>query len=772
MVIRTRYWIVLGLLLAITGLLGWSCFGQMVLPGPAVVASMTTTTGEAPVEPGDFIGATVDSGGWQLWLDFKSMPTNGTFAYGLGADNALTGAEKAKLTLTSQGFDDAGQPTTLARTNYGTLRIRFPTPDNAFPDVVSNVNYTRIKVALSDYVYAGDSNLSLTLLSGLYSNTLVSGATTATAVTNLSTRAYPQPVANWSWRGFRVIDETNLTLRAVAYQIGAQAGRPVRAVAFRVTDSTDTSYTNILAEMTIDSGMNDANPVPEFIAHFATNTLAPGLVRCDARVYPWIGDATSVLDTANAIQFEPTPHFCTLTNAVSYARTYAVVMAGTGSDTDGRAASEVYWATNQSPPPFATIGRAMVCILGTNTAHYARTNLGGGVIYVGDGSFGWLGSAVVATVAPAVEILVVASNGIASCAITNYASDSAALADKDIVRIKNINIGCATAPFRNLGHVWFEGCTLHDAPAQQWSDCGTAPNSYIFTGCTVTNLGYQELRGVAADNLFISLMRGTTIRKGCKSIHYFTMLGCTHPADGTETFVVSNDKASQWALTNFPCILAYNTIYGCHGYQSVGNLFGLTNGFALIQNVMEQDDGYNGSYRYSLGSAGHHYTNGIIWNNTLASSLVMIGYNDAGTAPMWRDGYTIKNNAFSRTVIKSDLYAPADAGRTGNWNVVWSVASAGNAYVNTTNLAAFPFETPGVGGFQDPYPIDNPVNYEEFILYGGFDGVSTNASPGDFRLSASSPLRTRNVTQWVLPFDIQGNARSASDPPGAFSSTP
>lgn len=98
MVTRTRYWIVLGLLLTIAGLLGWSCFGQaFTLEDPAFLRFITTTTGEAP--PACSTGNTTNA--WDNFLEGFQTPTTGFESNGWalsGTTNNITMVDSTSLT--------------------------------------------------------------------------------------------------------------------------------------------------------------------------------------------------------------------------------------------------------------------------------------------------------------------------------------------------------------------------------------------------------------------------------------------------------------------------------------------------------------------------------------------------------------------------------------------------------------------------------------------------------------------------------------------------
>lgn len=258
---------------------------------------------------GDITGAEVETNGWVIKLYISGLNTNGGFYNGFGTNNSLTTSNGLTLTLDSMGFDDAGNGIIRQRTVYGTKLLRKPYPSQLTNDIETDGTGCIPRIALSEYVYSLDSNLTLSVRAGAYATTNLTtncNAASGLSVTNGSVQPYPSVIGNWSWRGFRVIDEEYMTLRAVAFHKFAQEGRPVRSVMFWVTDSGGDSFTNWTTQMVIDRSMPDANPVQEYISRFATNTLASGLAVCNVRFYPWIGN--TALDSSSTGYVEPTPH--------------------------------------------------------------------------------------------------------------------------------------------------------------------------------------------------------------------------------------------------------------------------------------------------------------------------------------------------------------------------------------------------------------------------------------------------------------------------------
>ena len=182
------------------------------------------------------------------------------------------------VSVSRQGYDASGAATTHSETLYTTKRVRQAYPNQAALTVDT--------VALSDYVYSTD---------------------TIAGVTNNSTEASPKPVANWSMADRKVVGNS-LTLSLVAFHRNGRAGRPVAAVAFRATDGT-TTVTATASALTATVDPLTGNVIQEYVATLDITSLTDNAnVTANAKVYPWIGGAGSVRDSADLSsqwQFSP-----------------------------------------------------------------------------------------------------------------------------------------------------------------------------------------------------------------------------------------------------------------------------------------------------------------------------------------------------------------------------------------------------------------------------------------------------------------------------------
>lgn len=147
--------------------------------------------------------------GFAASIVITGLSTGGTYAYGLGANNAPSGA-KIVFTVTSPGFDSSGAATTVSRTVYGTTCMRqtyqtslgsnatngLSTPCNPPSPQESGSSPVTVEVALSEFIYATDTVASVTIGSGFYTQAATpnNACAACVSVTNSSTLVYPKPI--------------------------------------------------------------------------------------------------------------------------------------------------------------------------------------------------------------------------------------------------------------------------------------------------------------------------------------------------------------------------------------------------------------------------------------------------------------------------------------------------------------------------------------------------------------------------------------------------
>jgi hypothetical protein len=243
--------------------------------------------------------ASIESGagnGWVLAITFAG--TLGSFAsYVLDPD----GAPKVTLASSHAGFVKSGGTAVSgshARSLIGTKPVRLPVnPASPTTPVIDETDLgggsIRVRIALSNWVYATDTGLTLTVAAGWRAG---EAAQSGIAVTNNSTLVAPIPIMRWVLPSYDVaVGSFRVSLIVGSHHpVGFE---PVAGVKFTATDgaNTKTVWTTTLGT---DNTYGDNLRCYTAIIDPATATaLTAGLLRCDAEVYPWLGSMRST-DTA------------------------------------------------------------------------------------------------------------------------------------------------------------------------------------------------------------------------------------------------------------------------------------------------------------------------------------------------------------------------------------------------------------------------------------------------------------------------------------------
>ena len=210
-----------------------------------------------------------------------------------------------------------------------------------------------------------------------------------------------------------------------------------------------------------------------------------------------------------------------------------------------------------------------------------------------------------------------------------------------------------------------------------------------------------------------------------------------------------------------------------------------TNGLAVVQNVIEQASGDLAAVRVaSIGYSSQSIpdtnisNNVYCWNNTFVGQRFNWQENSGGAATnavaAQRNNSSLLNNYFDQINSKDDLDYNLAGIRIGNWQVMYGVGAAGNTDLDPKlmdsgwrwsfiGLNCYSNRSWAGTGSGAPW-----ATYAQFVSRrsGTLDGLNA-AGNGDYHILSTSPL-LQIQTQWILPFDIEGNARSPSDPPGAY----
>ena len=236
--------------------------------------------------------AEVESNGWVLRLTLTGAPTVPNTDFGAYALDP-NGAPRVSLACSHPGFTVAGgQAVTsaLARTLVATVPLRRPVnPASPTVRVLDEADLgggsIRVRLALSEHVYATDNGLTLAVLAGWRAG---EAAASGIAVINGSTLAAPLPIMRWALAPYEVTAGAFRVSLFVASHHPA-GFQPVAAVKFTATDGTNVR-TQWVTALDTDNSYGDALRCYTAVLDPASApALTAGLLRVDAEVYPWLG---------------------------------------------------------------------------------------------------------------------------------------------------------------------------------------------------------------------------------------------------------------------------------------------------------------------------------------------------------------------------------------------------------------------------------------------------------------------------------------------------
>ncbi len=240
--------------------------------------------------------ASVEANGWVLRVTLTG--SIGSFAsYTLDPD----GSPRVVLAASHAGFfKSAGTAVAgmLARSLVATKPLRLAVnPASPTAKVIDETDLgggsIRVRLALSEHIYASDSGLALAVLAGWRAG---ESAASGISVTNNSAAVAPIPIMRWALAPYDVTSGSfRLSLFVASHHpLGFD---PVAGVKFTATDGTTTKTVWATALNTDNSLGDNLRCYSVTIDPTTATALTAGLLRCDAEVYPWLGSMRAT-DTA------------------------------------------------------------------------------------------------------------------------------------------------------------------------------------------------------------------------------------------------------------------------------------------------------------------------------------------------------------------------------------------------------------------------------------------------------------------------------------------
>lgn len=748
---------------------------------------------------GDILAVSIDESGYTASITIEGLGTGGTYDMGFGTNNNPSTA-KIVFTVVSMGYDDTGSPTTLTRTVYGTIPLRKPYPDYTTNQETVSGSDVIVKVVLSEHIYAKDNTgagksgtaPTVSIASGFYTQSETpNNAVSDMTVTNNSTAVYQPVVGNWTWPGWERITGNTLTLRAVAFHMSAQQGRPVRAVKFTCVDQSANSTSTTLTQMTADPNFGDASVVTEYVAQMDMTDLTQGhQITCNFIAYPWYGDDDSLLNTGDGVYSQPTPYYAPQyylldkTGGVGFG--VCVVDSDSGNDSTGACVAESAFNPASPPNAFATINKAAQALQAFNNAQYSR-NVVEGTIYLNAGSHLWTGATNTINTATATRTWVTIKPfpGLTKSNVTLLGHNgNRHLGASTKVKIEDVTIyipnTISTPTFTDYTIGWFHNCSVSSDETGQ-----TSIYAISIWDITQSSIGVWPMAfygfGTGSKN---RIARGNLLNGHNGNISPYVFIGNKRTDVGWSSMQITEARTAP--LNNIGPIIAYNQLYGAATnpvkFYSSSTLDYENRGFAMIQNVLEYTKGGGTDMMVAIaydGSVQTPVNNIMLWHNTIIGARGNLAYNDAGDQPAERKYWSAYNNVIMSLPCKSDTFGTAANGaRIGNWPFLMGVDQVCNTDANTMNFSIKGQFKREFEGLYTTVPLDkhgsppsstpNSIFWEKYFDHQANDGTNDGAGNGLYMLNADSPVRNLSP-RTVIPFDIEGKRRRLEwDDAGAY----
>ncbi len=659
----------------------------------------------------------------------------------------------AVVNVTRQGFTATGAATTMVEQLLTTRRVRQPYPNHA--------SLTASSVALSDYVYAGD---------------------TIGGVANSSAETSPRPIVNWIMP-HRLAVANTIEAELVAFHRNAGGGRQVACVVFTATDGTNTA-TATVSTATVSGRTGDRNAVLSHKANLDLAGLNAGLITLNARVYPRIGGAASVADSAvdgNAARGF-SPRYFLKTAAAPF---YAYVRAG---GTAGGVFHQT--AATAAATPFGTIDQLWRAIndgaAGRADNVIVRVGNDGGTPWVLDYAFFVAITQNVAAITITRDPDVARANARVGFGANAFrprlggGSLAAPLATGAMLLRDIAIVRSGLNPIMGEGaqqlEVMFDDCSFDNASNNAtWLQNA---HDYHF-GTSFANLsGNTALQAAAEEH---RLLRGVTLQPGA------TPAGVAVEGWCVVGSAINNPQLTRGARSRSGGIIAFNRLSDPPSAATMLDIAGdeTVTGFAFVQNVVEYTSAApNPVLAISSDAATGGNTHIVIHHNTHAGALLAGRWNafyDDGPTRRTSRLHSIVGNIAATIYTKGDVYRGVNEGdgsgaATGNWAFKHGVGCRGNF----TQFQAADAVGPGSNQAQDYAGIGASYGASQTVrnspAFASYAGTAVSAGPtytpgaggGDYTLTAGSTARAL-VNDPVLTFGLSGSARAATnDSAGAY----
>lgn len=716
-------------------------------------AAVLTVYGSSPYD-------SVDGDGWIASLTLPSKSLGSTFD-----------PTKIVLTVSDPGYDATGAATTVVRTIRGGAVVRRPHPNQTTLKQEASTPGIIVYFSLQDDIYDGSTITGVQAEANYYGTT---DAITIETISNSSTKAYPKPLFAWLNLQHERATGAGFSVEAVAYHRHGMNGRQVACVQFIAKDAQATP--NVAATVTVSTpALSDFQTQGQRIEAYKgsislTNLTQADVCQVNAKVYPWIGDSTAILDldtdgiawptsqTQTKLRFLNDKNG-TYGGAIAYVKAGAA--AGTVSLTDATARAD----------PYPTINGALAAIQTFNNASRGHNDHSGATIFLmDDGASGAVAHVIGANMGTTLS---------GSC-WTEIKPDASAVgavslnvtAVRTVPSLLNWKVTITQGSGFYLNGAATNGNVMAAYEGKTITVAGTIQLNYQ---CGLTYLRNATLAGVSASGNCMHNTFGTTRTQTVLSlgtvvsaptggyvVHPRAIIGCTLPKGAlTEPNLatIPNLDASDGG------IIANNIVHSAATVSQLFHLQAVTRGFALVQNVIEHISNTTAALQVSADGSVLAVANFLDFHNTVVGERYNLAYTDvAGSAgiskrihcrfSLWRE-YNCKSDTFTTNTTVS--------GRTGNWRNRYFVGNEGCLSLKAAaDGTTAPTPTTGaswLGEYWEPSSTPNALIAD--VTFTSDLSGSAGVGGGTYSLTGVSNDAYSRVSSGLamLAFDIAGTAR-------------
>jgi hypothetical protein len=679
---------------------------------------------------------------------------------------------KISLTLSDPGFDAAGV-TTVARTvRGGKILRRQYTPGGGQNSPMSSNDGTTLTVYFSligdggqfATVYSGTTITAASAAVGYY-GPATSGA--ISSLTNNSTRPYYKPGCVWLNRQHEVSGAGGQYVELVAMHKHGRGGQQVARVEFIATDAhANTAATQTASTPVISTLVTKGQPPEVYTATIPVTALTQAdLCIVNAKIYPWIGDSSAILNlavdglntTGTYATANPQTTLRFLNDKVG---TWALGHASVKVGAVGGTVQTTEVASRATP--FPTMDAALAALATYHNANAGHAGHDGGHMWLMDNGAG----GAVAHVPNDLE-----SPATDRLALTEIRKSPSNTANASVV-LPAANVGVAWGLSwhvdiaQDAGGHFFRTFATNDSVVSYYCDgtyasVGSNPINYEqLTGVrNLTQTGSGPLLDVGGNSftrIEVSAWIGYVALSAGGNCRVHAVVGCKLAGVAIAEF----DPATlDLHDSQDGKIIVNNQFVSCSGASRVGDNYPMIRGLFVGQNVFEQAP-LSVQQLLSIGDLGSDQPldNVVVTGNTMVGNRFNLLYTD--TSLQLKRAWTRFNLLYQRNT-KADVYTTDStaAGRNGNFAYIngvdnWDVCTFGDS-----NGAGI-----GVGNWIGEYwanPTMAQVGVANVTFTADNSSNGTGTGNGTYTLTGSTNAAYSTVPAGfaAFKFDMAGVAR-------------